>query len=49
MPTIKKMSDENEKKQIFFECHKNLEFIFKKVKKFIQVAFLRLGKQARLI
>ncbi len=38
------MSDENDKKQISFECHKDSDFMFKKVKKLIQTAFLEVGK-----
>lgn len=35
------MSDKNEKKWIFFEYYKNLDFIFVKVKKLIQAVFFK--------
>lgn len=44
MAIIQGMEEKNEKKQIFFECYKELNFIFKKIKKLIQVAFFKVGK-----
>ena len=38
------MADENEKKRISFECHKDSDFTFKKVKKLIREAFFDVGK-----
>lgn len=38
------MKDKSEKKQISFGYYKDLDFIFKKVKKFIQATFFKVGK-----
>lgn len=38
------MTDKNKKKQISFECHKDSNFIFKKVKKLIQGGFFKVKK-----
>ncbi|MCJ1346903.1 hypothetical protein MMC31_005123 [Peltigera leucophlebia] len=44
MAIIQGMSDENEKKRISFECHKDSDFTFLKVKKLIRAAFFEVGK-----
>lgn len=44
MAIIQGMSDENETKRISFECHKDSDFTFKKVKKLIRAAFFEVGK-----
>lgn len=44
MGIIQKILDRNEKKRISFECYKNSDFIFKKVKKFIEKLFFKVGK-----
>ena len=44
MAIIQGMSDENEKKRISFECHKDSDFSFVKVKKLIRAAFFEVGK-----
>ncbi|MCJ1348186.1 hypothetical protein MMC31_006417, partial [Peltigera leucophlebia] len=44
MAIIQGMSDENEKKRISFECHKDSDFTFVKVKKLIRAAFFEVGK-----
>ena len=44
MAIIQGMADENEKKWISFECHKDSDFTFKKVKMLIRAAFFEVGK-----
>ncbi len=44
MAIIQGMADEKEEKQISFECHKDSDFTFKKVKKLIRAAFFEFGK-----
>lgn len=44
MVIIQGMSDKNKKKRISFECHKDSDFIFKKVKKLIRAVFFEVGK-----
>lgn len=38
------MTDNNEKKRISFECHKDLDFALKKVKKLTRAVFSEVGK-----
>ena len=44
MAIIQGMADDNEKKRISFECHKDSDFTIKKVKKLIRAAFFEVGK-----
>lgn len=44
MAIIQGMADGNEKKQIFFECHKDSDFTFLKVKKLMRSAFFEVAK-----
>lgn len=44
MSIIQGIIDKNEKKQIFFYYHKDLDFNFKNVKKLVQATFFEVGK-----